>query len=277
MRALIAVATALAFAFAQPAHAEPLLFHNGRLFVDARVNGIPTEALLDSGAEATLIDTALAAKAKLPEGTPQQIRGSGGTASARIVEGATVEALNVTLHPEAVVVMDLGELSRRLIKRPTAMVLGRELFDAARLRIDIGHGTIETLDDESRPSGVALPLTAHAGIESIPVSIGGTPAQAEFDLGNGSGPLISRALVKRLRLRPVTRQAGGGIGGPLMRDVVVIPRLTVAGVLFRNVRASVDDQPNANDVNIGTSILKEFVIATDFKSRRVWLQPMRRK
>jgi hypothetical protein len=275
MKAVIAIAAVLAFA--PPAHAEPLLFHNGRLFVDARVNGVPTEALLDSGAEATLIDPALAAKAKLPEGTPQQIRGSGGTANARIVEGATVEALDVTLHPEAVVVMDLGELSQRLIKRPTAMVLGRELFDAARLRIDIGHGTIESLEDGSKPSGVALPLTAHAGIESIPVSIGGMAAQAEFDLGNGSGPLISRALVKRLRLKPVAREAGGGIGGPRMRDVVVIPKLTVAGVPFREVRAAVDDQPNANDLNVGTSILKHFLITADFKSRHVWLQPVRRK
>lgn len=276
MRPLLAAAAG-ALALAGPAHAAPLLVHNGRLFVDARVNGVATEALLDSGAEATLIDSGLAARAKLPRGTPQQIRGSGGTTSAHLVEGATVEALGIALHPEAVVVMDLGELSARLIKRPTAMVLGRELFDAARLRIDINRGSIDVLDRSSSPAGVALPLTGHAGIESMPVAIGGTRVQAEFDLGNGSMPLISRALVTRLRLKPVGREPGGGIGGPLMRDVVVLPRLTVAGVPFLKVRAAVDDQPNANDLNIGTSILKEFVITTDFKNRTVWLQPLRRK
>ncbi|MFL6785915.1 MAG: retropepsin-like aspartic protease, partial [Sphingomicrobium sp.] len=73
--------------------AEPLKFYNGRLFIPATVNGVPTEALLDSGAEAMIIDPKLAARAKLPEGTPQVIKGSGGTAQARIVEGATIEAL----------------------------------------------------------------------------------------------------------------------------------------------------------------------------------------
>jgi len=125
------------------ASAEPLLFFNGRLFIDARVNGVATKALLDSAAEATLVDPGFAAKAKLPEGTAQTIRGSGGEARARIVEGVTVTALGQELHPEALVVTDLGELSRRLIKRPTEVVVGRELFDAARLRIDIGRGRID--------------------------------------------------------------------------------------------------------------------------------------
>ena len=49
--------------------------------------------------------------------------------------------------------------------------------------------------------------------------------------------------------------------------------LTVAGRTFRNVPAAIDDQPNANDLNVGTSILKEFLIVTDFKQRAVWLAP----
>jgi len=53
IRAVIAVA---AVALSGPAAGEPLGFYNGRLFIDAQVNGVPTEALLDSGAEATLVD-----------------------------------------------------------------------------------------------------------------------------------------------------------------------------------------------------------------------------
>ena len=64
------------------AAAEPLKFINGRLFISATVNQVATEALLDSGAEATLIDPKLAAAAKLPEGKPQVMKGSGGSAPA---------------------------------------------------------------------------------------------------------------------------------------------------------------------------------------------------
>lgn len=274
MRRLVALAAL--FALAAPATAEPLRSFNGRLFIDARIAGVATEALLDSGAEATVVDSSLAAKARLPEGTPQTMRGSGGTASARLVEGVTVSALGIELHPEAVVVMDLSEVASRLIKHPTHAIVGRELFDAARLRIDIAAGRIHAISRATEPPGMRLPLTGHAGIESIPVVANGRRVAAEFDLGNGSGVLISRGLAKRLKLRVVGRKEGGGIGGPVMRDLVTIASLDVAGRRFRNVTAAVDDQPNANDLNVGTSILRHFLITTDFNKRAVWLRPLRR-
>lgn len=265
----------VALALTSPATAAPLQFYNGRLFMQAEVNGVWTEALLDSAAEATLVDPRLATAARLPEGTPQQIRGSAGTAEARIIEGASVKALGLELHPDALVVTDLSNLSKFLIKRPTQMVLGRELFDAARLRIDIRHGRIELLHNKAVPPGTRLPLTSHAGVESVPVLIDGRRVQAEFDLGNGSDVLVSRALVDRLHLKVTGRKAGGGIGGAVLRDTVNIPSLNVAGRRFRNVAGAVDDQSNANDLNIGTSVLKHFLITTDYRARGVWLQPSR--
>jgi predicted aspartyl protease len=262
------------FASAVSASAEPLVFHNGRLFIAAKVNDVATEALLDSGAEATLIDPPFAAKARLPEGKAQVMKGSGGTAAARIVEGVTVKALGVELHPEAVVVLDLSDLSQRLIKRPTSAVVGRELFDAARLKIDIQGGNIAVVDKASMPAGVQLPLTAHAGIEAIPVRANSAEAQAEFDLGNGSDVMISRDLAKKLNLKILGKRAGGGIGGAIQRDYVRLDRLEIAGRTFRNLTANIDDQPSHNDMNVGTSILKNFLITTDFAGRRVWLKPI---
>ncbi len=268
---LIASAVLIA---ASSAAAEPLEFYNGRLFISARINGVATEALLDSAAEATLVDPALADKAKLPEGTPQIMKGSGGSAPARVVEGTTIEALGVTLHPEVVVVLDMADLSNRLIKRQTQAVVGRELFDAARLRIDISRRQITVVAGESEPRGKRLPLTGHAGIEAVPVLVNGLPAQAEFDLGNGNDPMISRALAQKLKLKTVGRKKGGGIGGEVERDVVKLESLEVGGARFTNVEAAVDDQPSANDLNIGTPILKHFLITTDFKQRAVWLEPV---
>lgn len=253
------------------AFAEPLVFDNGRVFVAAQVNGLATEALLDSGAEASLIDDDFARQAKLAPGQPVTIRGSGGTQQATVVPGVRVSAIGLSIEPEAVVVMDLGELSKRLIRRPTSVVLGRELFDAARLRIDIQGRTIDVLTRDSEPPGTVLPLTAHAGIESIPVTVSGVSASAEFDLGNGSGVLVSRALANRLGLPVVGQKKGGGIGQEVTRDVVRLRELEVAGVTFTDVEAEIDDQPSANDLNIGTSILKHFLITTEFAQRRIWL------
>ena len=269
-RALVAVAL---FASASAGSADPLKFYNGRLFITANVNGVTTEALLDSGAEGSIFDPTLAKQANFGEGTPQIIKGSGGAEQARIVEGVTIRTLGVDLHPEAVVVLDLKDLSQRLIKRPTQAIIGREIFDAARLQIDLNGGTIATVAKDKSPRGVRLPLTAHAGIEGVPVRANGLAAQAEFDLGNGSNVTISRDLAKRLKLKVLGKRAGGGIGGAIQRDVVRLKSFEIAGRRFRNVEATIDDQPSHNDMNVGTAILKNFLITTDFTDRAVWLQP----
>jgi hypothetical protein len=257
-----------------PMNAEPLTFYNGRLFIQATVNQVPTEALLDSGAEASLVDPALAEKAKLPAGTPQVMKGSGGAAKARIVEGVTLGALGLELHPDAVAVLDMSDLSHRLIKRPTQAIVGRELFDAARLKIDISNGDIDVVDRRAVPPGTKLALTEHAGIEAVPAAANGVAAMADFDLGNGSDVLISRAFANRLHLNVIAKKSGGGVGGAVDRDVVRLETLELAGRQFHNVTAAIDDQPSHNDLNVGTAILKNFLITIDFKQRAVWLQPV---
>jgi hypothetical protein len=265
------VAFLLLLASAVAVSAEPLVFHNGRLFVHARINGVATEALLDSAAEVSLIDPKLAVAAHLAKGQEITVRGSGGEAKARIVEGVTIELLGQKVPTEAVVVADLSEISQRLVKRPTQAIVGREAFDALRLAIDIKGGTISLA--KTTPEGVKLPLTAHAGVEAITVSVGATPAQAEFDLGNGSELLVSRAFAQKARLKITGKEPGGGIGGEVARETTTLPSLTVAGVQYRDVPAAIDEQPTAGELNIGTSILKDFFITTDFKQRAVWLAP----
>ena len=102
----------------------------------------------------------------------------------------------------------------------------------------------------------------------------GVKAQAEFDLGNGSDVMISRDLAKKLHLKILGKKAGGGIGGAIERDFVRLPTLEIAGREFRDVTASIDDQPNHGDMNVGTAILRNFLITTDFKDRAVWLAPI---
>lgn len=259
-------------AFAAQAAAEPLIYDNGRIFVRAELAGVATEALLDSGAEASLVDPALARKARLAPGIEIEIKGSGGKEKARFVYGPHIVAGGIDLGEQELVILDLKDLSSRLIKRPTEMLLGRQLFDAARIRIDILGGTWNVLKPGDKAVGTALKLEKHAGIEAAPVTVNGWPALADFDLGNGSKVMISRAMADKLGLKPHGQEKGGGIGGELVRDLVRIDRLDVAGKSFRNVEAGINPLDNAGDLNIGTSILQHFVITTDFPGRTVYLE-----
>lgn len=256
------------------ASAERLIVDNGRLFITARINGVETEALLDSGAEASLIDPTLAATAKFAPGKKMMMKGSGGEQEIELVSNVRIEALGQTIPAADVAVLDLTDLSTRLIKRPTKAIVGREVFDAAPIRIDLANSDVRALGKADKPQGMRLALTEHNGIEAVPVTLGATPAQAVLDFGNGTGVMIGKDLATQLGLKRVGKKKGGGIGGEVERDVVILPDLVLAGRTFQRIEATVDETSSRAELNVGTPILKHFVVTADFKGRAAWFEPV---
>lgn len=266
---------ALALVIHSPVAAEPLIVDNGRLFVPMTINGQQTEALLDSGAEMTVIDPLLARRVGIKTGAAVEAKGTGAAkAEANFAHDVRLAALGVDLGSTDVVLLDLSEVAARLIKRPTAAILGREIFDNARLLIDIQGKDVRVLARDEVPKGIALPLTEHKGIESIPLTVGGIAVPADLDFGNGSLPIVSRGLVNKLGLKVTGKTSAGGIGGAAQREVVVLPPLTVAGVTFKDVSATVDEKDDGLMMNIGTSILRDFIVVTDFAGRAAYFEPV---
>ncbi len=276
MKRPLAFALAM-FWVAAPASSGTLELRSNRVYIPVTINGTATEALLDSAAEMTFVDSKLAAQLGLtPEGS-ETAQGSGGSAQVRFAKGVNISAAGVELKDMTVALLDMTELSRKVVNSELRIILGREFFDAARVRIDIESGTIEKLDASGEPRGVKLALTSARGIEHFPASVEGVPVGADIDLGNGSEVLIGRKFAQRLGLlapgRIVERKSGGGIGGTVERDIVILNELTIAGVKFEKVRAAIDPQATAGDVNVGTSILRRFVLVIDFAAHAVWFEP----
>ena len=264
---------------AQPQTYPVTLTQGSRLLVSARINGHPVEALLDSAAEATLIDPGFARTLGLKSGTTVTAEGSGDAAfSAELVKGVKIEAFGLTLKDQTVALTPLSDVGQRLLHRELQVVLGREIFDAARLRIDIEGHTVTVLDRRSTPAGVQLQLTEEHGVETVPAQIEGSGSlRATFDLGNGSGVLVSAVCASQLHLltdgRPVEQSRGGGLGGETARQLFKLHTLRLAGREFHELPASIDARPSASDLNVGIDVLRHYVITTDFAARSVWLQP----
>jgi predicted aspartyl protease len=258
---------------------EVSLTRGSRLLVQAQVNGHPVEALLDSAAESTLIDRQFARTLKLASDDTVSGQGSGGSSfEASLVKGVRLQVFGVSLENQTIAVTDLKDVGQRLLGRRIDVILGREIFDAARLEIDVEGRRITVLPGGSNPAGSRLELTTEHGVETIPVSVEQAgPVRATFDLGNGSQVLIGKQLVERLHLlsdgHVVSASRGGGLGGETERQVIVLHSLEVAGRRFENVPAAIDPQPSASDLNVGVDILRHFVITTDFAAHAVWLQP----
>jgi hypothetical protein len=277
-RALVAVI--LAFqgfaAFAADNPAVPLTVRADRLFLPIEVNGQRTEALLDSAAESSLIDPRFAHQLKLQISGQATARGSGGQEGAQFAQ-VSVQAASLTLKNLTVAVLDLSDVSRRLVGTRVEFILGREFFDAARLRVDIDRGTLRVLSRTSPVNGTALVLTDHAGIESVPVQVEGVAAAADVDLGNGSEVLIGKGFAERNGFltpgRVIATRSGGGIGGKRDREILRLSTLQVGGSTFADVEAAVDAMDNAGDLNLGVRILRHFIVVTDFAQHRMWLEP----
>jgi predicted aspartyl protease len=266
-----------AMAAAAPATTR-LTMRRHRLFVSARIDGHETQALLDSAAEMTLVDRAFAARIGLGTGHPVTAKGSGAnTTEAELVDHISIDAAGVSMTDARIAVIDLADVSRRLNGAPLTLILGRDYFDQARFAIDLSSPSLRVLSRDTLPLGQRFDLGGEFGVETIPVVAEGIAARATVDLGNGNDPLISPAFAARLGVltdgRPTQREKGGGIGGEAMRQSFVLSTLTVAGETFRDVRVSVDAGKNASDLNIGVSILKHFLIVTDFAQSAIWLDP----
>jgi hypothetical protein len=262
----------------QPQGSPLTIVQGSRLMIDARINGRPVHALLDSAAEATMLDRRFAASLKLPGGSQATGHGSGKESfEAQLVGGVTLQALGLTLDNQTVAVVDLSDIAKRLLKRPIEVILGRELFDAAPIFIDIEGGRIAV--SRAPPPGVRLDLTTEHGVETMLVRVEQdyTPVHATFDLGNGSRVLLSAPFASSRHLltdgRLVATESGGGLGGETSRQVFKLHSLEVAGRRFTDVDAAIDSQESASDVNIGVSILRHFRITTDFPAHAVWLDP----
>ncbi len=271
MKRLGLIALAAAALLPSAANADPLVVRGDRLFVTAEVNGHQVEALLDSAAELSFADKGAAQQLGLGTGEDVTARGSGGNQRAYVAPAADISAIGIKLKGVPVGVTDLGDISARLIGKRVIFILGHDFFAASRLSIDIEGGTIEQFASGATPVGVELSVTDHDGISSIPVEVGGLKAMADFDLGNGTGVLISKSFAERLRLPVVGLEPAGGIGGSKLRKVVFLPSLTIAGKRFEHVRCRVDPQNNAGDLNIGVGLLRYFLIVTDFGAGKVWL------
>ena len=277
-RQLLTAATAFAAlpgcARAMPPGTVRLRVAGDRLHLPATINGVAVEALLDSAAEKSIVDAALAHRLGLRGGEAVTARGTGAaTAAATLATGATLAVAGLTLQPGTVGVIDLGDVARRL-GSPVPLIVGRELFDAAAIALDIGRGALAILPSGSRHPGRHLPLTTRRGIETFPVTIEGIDAQAEFDLGNGGTILIGAAFAESHGLlvrRATTTIDGGGIGGATRQTSFTLRGLKLAGHRFTDVPAAIDASPTAADANIGVRLLRRFAIVAEFPARSLWL------
>lgn len=270
------------------AKTDPLAFElyaGTRIIIPAAVNGAATPVMLDSGAEATVLDKAYAESLGIKPTAIVDAVGTGGRDIAELASGVTIRVGAVELRNMTVALLDLKPIAAA-IGRPLPVVLGKEVLNALTVQLDFAGRTI-TFHDPARyqpaAGAVAVPVTNVSGLHAIPASIeGGKPVLMDFDLGNGQPLLVFPTYWKpqgMLADRPTSKGLSGAVGGMRTRNVATVKSLTIAGVTLRDIPAVFGDEDNSafnvghTAGNIGMPILGRFEVTTDYSRNRLLLRP----
>jgi predicted aspartyl protease len=265
---------------AAPARAwQPFVIRGGGIVATITLNGAPTDALVDNGANRTVIDVALAAKLGLQPGTTHHLQGWSNSVDAHDTN------VEVKLGEfEASVTALVAPVAASGLPEP--MLLGRDVFKDQVIEIDFSASRMRITPKAAfRPAPSAREVTTPTGqpgsdsvadyANLIRAQLEGHPISAFLDLGSDEPLHVSRPLADRLGLlhgRPSSLSARGDVGGLRTTPVFTCASLELGGTTLRDIPTEVYDFEREMVV-LGLELISRFDIALDAQAARLWVTP----
>ena len=220
--------------------------------VHVRLGGVEVVALIDSGAQYSVIDRALVAA--LPEAgrslfdMPLVAYGVGG--GAQVGRGTTLEVAlpGLAIRGLRAAILDLGPLASEAGLQ-TPLILGQDVLGEAVLALDPArrHARLVHRDAFVRPPDVAPTTVRRQGGSMVAeVTVEGAPVQAVVDTGASAFLGLSREAATGAGLMDGRPQGSGVslvLGGALRSVTVEARTVTFADHLYPRVSVGVFDQP----------------------------------
>jgi Aspartyl protease len=244
----------------------PITLTHNRILVDATVNGVKGRFILDTGADAIVLDDQFADRAKAPA-----LHGSGqaemmsGPISTRVRRIDTIALGGATLHNALVYSQDFRKGDYRgLDWQGYDGLMGFDLFAGAVVKLDVYASKMTILDPSTDLSGVrGLPLLVDLsdGIPAIPMTLNKSIAvNAHLDTGNPGIVFMSAELAKKHHLSIWTLGCGN-------LDTLAIGPITYAGQAV-----CIWGFPS-NFMLLGYDFLKHFDYVFDYPHGRMFMTP----
>ncbi|HEV2393189.1 MAG TPA: aspartyl protease family protein [Verrucomicrobiae bacterium] len=155
----------------------PFEFREGLLWVKVQVpeSGRVLNFLLDSGAEASVVNLQTAKELGLPLGQRAEVRGVGVSMDGFWTGTRWAKANEVTL-PNRLLALDLGKLSRSCARRVDGLI-GAGFFKDRAVQIDFRESKVRLLASGTATAGDVVPLDARRCGIRVKASVGGKRAR----------------------------------------------------------------------------------------------------
>lgn len=275
-----------------PVTRVPIEVSNNHVYLTVCAGTRALDFLLDTGAPASFFDLGTAKSLGAELG--QAFRASG--AGAGTVAGARLRNLPVVLPGTDVTVtlssaIDFSGLTGRE-GRVVEGVLGYDFLARYVVSIDYVAGELRLHDRNGfrDDRATSIPITFvgnHPHVEAEIRLTDGETIRGTFlvDVGSSLPLSLAKPFVEQHRLRTrvgktVRRPGGVGVGGPADADYGRVPLFRVGGVELRDVVTLMFGDNagvfSGNPVwvgNIGSDILRRFVVTFDYERRRMFFSP----
>ena len=252
--------------------------------VQVEVAGRPVRALIDSGAQYSVIDAALAAQLPEREGfsfdIPLVAYGVGG--GMQTGRGTTIDLAlpGLTVSGLRAAILKLGPLAssdRGGLGAP--LILGQDVFGEAVFEVEPRRRRFRFLKAEGyAPAPDLLPVAAQKRGTALQseITVEGATIQAVVDTGASALLSMHRTSAQQAGLldgRPSETGVSYVLGGALRAQIVRAETVTFADQLYRRAPVGVFEQPplpNFPDALIGMEAFEDRRAAFDLGGGRLW-------
>lgn len=256
----------------------------GQILVRPTINGHDAGwFIFDTGAGICCISTPQVSGLDLQENGSIQAKGVGGSKNAKLYNAKEMKLGAMTFKDHPLMEVDLAFLEP-LVGEKICGIIGYGVISKSVAEIDLAAPSIALFDPAtySLAQGTWTKLDIRDRVPTIPGTFEGHPGHFRLDLGaNGYVTFHQPAVVKYdlLKDREVKDCKMGGVGGFVAGKRGTISSLELGGAKFENVEADFALEAkgsfgeDSKDANIGTDILRKFVIITDYPHQRIGLIP----
>lgn len=291
--------------FAQPKTAVAVELPNGAPFIElpfeltqnhiylqAQLGGKPTWFVLDTGAEASVIDAGHAAAIGLTGSGNIAARGNGeNTVSAQVIARPELTLAGLRMPVETMYAVPLRALWPRE-GRPMEAILGHDVLSHFVVEIDYAASKVRLHDPERFPppaGAESLPMTYEANVPVIRASFelpGGRRIEGRLivDSGNSGGldlygPFIEKHKIRNALNRIVEGAGGMGVGGIAKQDLSRIEAFHLGAFSLRTPVVSLSRDAKGGAAhpelagNLGARVLRRFTVFVDYPHDRLLLKP----
>ncbi|CAN7505829.1 retroviral-like aspartic protease family protein [Phenylobacterium sp. LjRoot225] len=254
----------------------------GLIALPARIGRTRIQAVIDSGAQYSAIDSGLAERLNLPVATPIPMVAFGvsGPPTVTRAVGVDVDLGHFSLKGLRAAPLNLQALSS-LTRQPFSLLLGRDFLRAVVVEADFPGRRVAIFAPQAwTPPAGARAVTVRSQTGSLMVEVRieqAPPVEVMLDTGATGALALSEATARTAGLmdgRPVRRAQSVTLGGVSEDGMTRIRRLTFAGHEIEDIDVQIY-RPAANAPApaglLGLGVLERFHLALDLPGERVFL------